>query len=128
MLWIFLKAAPWVKFCFYSSFVEEETEALGFRNAESASLSVVSDSVSPWTMQSIDFSRGQNTGVGSLSLPQGIFLMQGLNPGLLTCRWILYQLSPQVWLVEGGLKLKCSSPLYHSVALRINTRFGCFAA
>ena len=35
----------------------------------------------------------QNTGVGSLSLLQGIFPTQGLNPGLLHCRQILYQLS-----------------------------------
>ena len=35
---------------------------------------------------------GQNTGVGSHSLLQGIFPTQGLNPGLLHCRWILYQL------------------------------------
>ena len=38
-------------------------------------------------------SPGQNTGVGSLSLLQGIFPTQGSNPGLLHCRWILYQLS-----------------------------------
>ena len=36
---------------------------------------------------------GQNTGVGSLSLLQGIFPTQGWNPGLPHCRWILYQLS-----------------------------------
>ena len=36
---------------------------------------------------------GQNTGVGSLSLLQRIFPNQGLNQGLLHCRWILYQLS-----------------------------------
>jgi len=36
---------------------------------------------------------GQNTGVGSLSLLQGIFPAQGLNPGLPHCRVILYQLS-----------------------------------
>ena len=42
---------------------------------------------SPWN------SPGQNTGVGSLSLLQGIFPTQGSNPGLLHCRWILYQLS-----------------------------------
>ena len=42
---------------------------------------------SPWN------SPGQNTGVGSLSLLQGIFPAQGLNPGLLHCRWILYWLS-----------------------------------
>ena len=38
-------------------------------------------------------SPGQNTGVGSLSLLQGIFATQGQNPGLLRCRQILYQLS-----------------------------------
>ena len=42
---------------------------------------------SPWN------SLGQNTGVGSLSLLQGIFPTQESNPGLLHCRWILYQLS-----------------------------------
>ena len=30
---------------------------------------------------------------GSLSLLQGIFPTQGLNPGIPHCRWILYQLS-----------------------------------
>ena len=44
---------------------------------------------SPWN------SPGQNTGVGSLSLLQGIFPTQGLNPGLPHCRQILYQLSHQ---------------------------------
>ena len=38
-------------------------------------------------------SPSQNTGVGSVSLLQGIFWTQGLNLGLLRCRWILYQLS-----------------------------------
>ena len=42
---------------------------------------------SPWN------SPGQNTGVGSLSLLQGIFPTQGLNPGLLHWRQILYQMS-----------------------------------
>ena len=37
----------------------------------------------------------QNAGVGSHSLLQGIFPTQGLNPGLLHCRQILYQLSHQ---------------------------------
>ena len=41
----------------------------------------------PWN------SPGQNNGVSSLSLLQGIFPTQGSNPGLLYCRWILYQLS-----------------------------------
>ena len=38
-------------------------------------------------------SLGQSTGVGGLSLLQGIFPTQGLNPGLPHCRWILYQLN-----------------------------------
>ena len=44
---------------------------------------------SPWD------SPGQSPGVGSLSLLQGIFPTQGLNPGLLHCRWILYRLTHQ---------------------------------
>ena len=42
---------------------------------------------SPWN------SPGQNTRVGSLSCLQGNFPTKGLNPDLLHCRWILYQLS-----------------------------------
>ena len=41
----------------------------------------------PWN------SAGQNTGVGSLTLLQGIFLTQESNPGLPHCMQILYQLS-----------------------------------
>ena len=41
---------------------------------------------------------GQNTGVGSLSLLQGIFLTQELNQGLLHCRRIPHQLSYQGYL------------------------------
>ena len=37
----------------------------------------------------------KKTGVGSLSLLQGIFLTQEWNGGLPHCRWILYQLSYQ---------------------------------
>ena len=37
----------------------------------------------------------KNTGVGSLSLPQGIFPTQESNQGLLHCRQILHQLSYQ---------------------------------
>ena len=40
-------------------------------------------------------SPGQNTGVGNLSLLQGIFPTQGSNPGLQHCRRILYKLSHQ---------------------------------
>ena len=42
---------------------------------------------SPWN------SSGQNTGVGNLSLLQGIFPTQGSNPGLPHCRQILYHQS-----------------------------------
>ena len=43
----------------------------------------------PWN------SPGKNIGVGCPALLQGIFLTQGLNPGLLHCRQILYHLSHQ---------------------------------
>ena len=38
-------------------------------------------------------SPGKDTGVGCHALLQGSFPTQGSNPGLLHCRWILYQLS-----------------------------------
>ena len=69
----------------------------------SESHSVMSDSLqlhelySPWNSPS------QNPGVGSVSLCQGIFPTQGLNPGLPHCRRILYQLrregSPFNWRI-----------------------------
>ena len=55
---------------------------------------------SPWN------SPGQNTGVGSLSLLQRIFLIQESNWGLLHCRWILYQLSYQGPKVKYKLSLE----------------------
>ena len=64
---------------------------------------------SPWNSPS------QNTGMGSFSLLQGIFATQGLNPGLLHCRQILYQLShkgnPKNTIVEplNNLSTKISS-------------------
>ena len=69
-----------------------------FFTAESESHSVMSNSsrshrlYSPWNPL------GQNTEIGSLSLLQGIFPTQGLNPGLPQCMQILYQL---------GLKGSC---------------------
>ena len=57
------------------------------------SCSVVSDSLQPSGLYSPCNSPGQNTGVGSLSLFQGIFPTQGSNPGLPHCRQILYHLS-----------------------------------
>ena len=63
--------------------------------SESESHSVMSDSLWPHGLYSPWNSPGQNTGVGSLSLLQGIFPTQGSNPGLLHCRWVLYQVSHQ---------------------------------
>ena len=63
--------------------------------SESESHSVMSDSLRPHELYSPWNSPGQNTGVGSLSLLQGIFPTQESNQGLLHCRWILYKLSHQ---------------------------------
>ena len=63
--------------------------------SESESCPVVSSSSRPHGLYSPWNSPGQNTWVGSLSHLQGIFPTQGLNPGLLHCRRVLYQLSHQ---------------------------------
>ena len=60
---------------------------------ESISCSVVSNSLRPHGLYSPWNSPGQNTGVGSLTLLQGIFPTQESNWGLLYRRRILYQLS-----------------------------------
>ena len=73
----------------------------------SESCSLVSDSLRPHGLYSPWKCPGQNTGVGSLCLLQGIFPTQDFNWGLLRCRWILYQLSYQaVRLFCIGLMLK----------------------
>ena len=59
----------------------------------SESHSVISNSPWPHGLYSPWNPPGQNTGVGSLSLPQGSFTTQGSNPALPHCRRILYQLS-----------------------------------
>ena len=72
--------------------------------------SVVFDSLwlhelySPWN------SPGQNTGVGNLSLLQGIFPTHESNPGLPHCRQALYQLTH-----KGSPKAFSSVQLSHSV-------------
>ena len=55
--------------------------------------SVMSNSLRPHRLYNSWNSPGQNTGVDSFSLLQGIFPTQGLNPGLGHCRQILYLLS-----------------------------------
>ena len=54
---------------------------------------VLSDSLQPHGLYSPWNSPGQNTGVGSLSLLQGIFPACRLKSGIPHCRQILYQLS-----------------------------------
>ena len=95
---------------------------------ESENHLVVSDSLrlhglySPWN------SPGQNTGVGSLSLLQGIFWTHGSNPGLSHCRHILYHLkhkrSPRIlkW-VAYPLPSRSSWPRNRTGVSRIAGRF-----
>ena len=66
---------------------------LTYMQGESESHSVMSSSLRPHGLYSTWNSPGQNTGVGSRSLLQGIFPTQGLNPGFPHRRQILYQLS-----------------------------------
>ena len=61
----------------------------------SESHSVMFNSLRPHGLYSPRNSPGQNIGVGSRFLLQGIFPTQGLNPGLWHCRWIFFQLSHQ---------------------------------
>ena len=60
---------------------------------ESESRSVMSDSLWPHGLYSPWNSPGQNTGVDSLLLLQGISPTQGSNPGLLNCRRTFYHQS-----------------------------------
>ena len=60
---------------------------------ESESCSFMFNSLQPHGLYSLQNSPDQNTGVGSLSLLQGIFPTQGLIPDLPHCRQVLYQLS-----------------------------------
>ena len=55
-------------------------------------LTHTSDSLWPRGLYSPWNSPGQNTGMGSFPSPRDLPI-QELNPGLLYCRWILYQLS-----------------------------------
>ena len=64
------------------------------RIVKSESRSAVSDSLQPQGLYSPWDSPGQNIGVGSLSLLQGIFPTQGSNPGVPHCRRILLPAEP----------------------------------
>ena len=63
------------------------------KEGESESHSLVFGSLRPHELYSPWNSPGQNTGVGSLCLLQGIFPTQVSNPGLPHCRRSLYQFS-----------------------------------
>ena len=91
----------------------------------SESCSVMSNSLQPHGLYSPWNSPGQNTGVGSLSLLQGIFPTQGSNPGLMHCRWILYQLSHK----GSPRKLECVAYPFSRGSFRPRnwTRVSCIA-
>ena len=75
----------------------------------------MSDSLQPHGLQvhGLQNSSGRNTGVGSLSLLQGVFPTQGLNPGLPHCRRILYQLSHKGSPMDYYSPLKRNEVLTH---------------
>ena len=91
--------------CFYFLCMLHTFLFLCMRHRSSERLSVISNSLQPpWN------SPGQNTGVGSCSLLQGISPTQGSKPGLPHCRWILYHLSH-----EGSPRiLECVAYLFSS--------------
>ena len=84
------KSENWI----YTEYLDKTRELLLVNN-ESESGSVKLNSFWPHELYSPWNSPGQNTGVDSLSLFQGIFPTQGSSPGLPHCRQILYQLSHQ---------------------------------
>ena len=69
-----------------------DSELKFWSQTESEIGSVMSDSLQPQGLYNPWNSPGQNTGVGSLALLQGIVPTQGSNAGLSHRRWILYQL------------------------------------
>ena len=64
---------------------------------------------SPWNSQ------GQNTGVGSCSLLQGIFPTQGSNP-VLHCRWILFFFFPFIFISWRLITLQYCSGFCHTLS------------
>ena len=106
-------------FCTISiiGFSEQRTELEGLCCTQS----VVSNSLQPQGLQPTASSvhgdsSGKNTGVSGHVLLKGIFPTQGLNPGLLHCRWILYQLSYQ----GRPKRLQSHSILSYSSSLKMN--------
>ena len=100
VMWLLDEKAVWRRMDTCRCVVESlhcspETITMLLIGCEHESCSVLSDSWRPHGLHSPWNSPGQNTGVGSSSLLQGIFPTQGSNPGLWYYRQILYQLSHQ---------------------------------
>ena len=84
--------------------------------SESESHSVMSHSLQPHELYSPWNSPGQNTGVGSLSLLQGIFPTQRSNPGLLHYKQILYQLLQiRVLFFPQSISLRACQRFIHQI-------------
>ena len=86
------------------------------------SLSRVQLSATPRTVQSMEFSRPEYWIPEYLSLLQGIFPTQGLNPGLPHCRQILYKLSYKgslsgkayYWIFLSPQKFSCGTIYFNT--------------
>ena len=76
-----------------SSGIKHHVKSGEMVQSKTESRSVASDSLQHYGLYSPWNSPGQNIGIGSHSLLQGIFPTQGSNPGLPHCRWFLYKLS-----------------------------------
>ena len=87
--------------------------------SENESCTVVSNSLQPHGLYSLWNSPGQNTGVGSLALLQGIFPTQGLNQGLPHCGQILYYLSHKGSPKAEESELNCQHLLNYRKSKRI---------
>ena len=95
LLWCVRMSIKWSrKWCF--------EENLLLKSASSVPVFIYRQESEKWKWKSLSHVQlfgtpwnapGQNTGVRSLSLLQGIFPTQGSNPGLSHCRQILYKLS-----------------------------------
>ena len=100
-IWSSLWLTSLASYCTIQPQIKESRQncyAIQSEKSESENHSVVSDSFPPHGLQPTRLlcpwnSPGQNTGVGNLSLLQGIFPTQGSNLGFLHCRQIIYQLS-----------------------------------
>ena len=69
----------------------------------------------------------KNTGVGSLSLLQRIFLTQELNQDRLPCRWVLYQLSYEgspaiTWMNFKNIQKLGAKTTYSMIAFILNVQ------